>query len=70
MRKSLLISDLINGFNKALYSTCLTYLEEDDFSYYLYKKEDSRGWLAELVKSPHFGQMFVSKTHPGITIVY
>ena len=67
MRKSLLIPDLSDGFNKALYSTYLTYLEEDDFSYYLDKKEDNRGWLAELVKSPQFGQMFVSKTHPGIT---
>ena len=67
MRKSLLIPDLSDGFNKALYSTYLTYLEKDDFSYYLDKKEDNRGWLAELVKSPQFGQMFVSKTHPGIT---
>ena len=67
MRKSLLIPDLSDGFNKALYSTYLTYLEENDFSYYLDKKEDNRGWLAELVKSEQFGQMFVSKTHPGIT---
>lgn len=67
MRKSLLIPDLSDGFNKALYSTYLTYLEDNDFSYYLDKKEDNRGWLAELVKSPQFGQMFVSKTHPGIT---
>lgn len=67
MRKSLLIPDLSDGFNKALYSTYLTYLEEDDFSYFLDKKEDNRGWLAELVKSERFGQMFVSKTHPGIT---
>lgn len=67
MRKSLLIPDLSDSFNKALYSTYLTYLEEDDFSYYLDKKEDNRGWLAELVKSSQFGQMFVSKTHPGIT---
>ena len=67
MRKSLLIPDLSDGFNKALYSTYLTYLDEDDFSYFLDKKEDNRGWLAELVKSEQFGQMFVSKTHPGIT---
>lgn len=67
MRNSLLIPDLSDGFNKALYSTYLTYLEEDDFSYFLDKKEDNRGWLAELVKSEQFGQMFVSKTHPGIT---
>ncbi|CEK32854.1 NAD-dependent epimerase/dehydratase,Thermophilic glucose-6-phosphate isomerase and related metalloenzymes,ADP-glyceromanno-heptose 6-epimerase,NAD dependent epimerase/dehydratase family [[Clostridium] sordellii] len=67
MRNSLLIPDLSDSFNKALYSTYLTYLEEDNFSYYLDKKEDNRGWLAELVKSEQFGQMFVSKTRPGIT---
>ena len=67
MRNSLLIPDLSDEFNKALYSTYLTYLEEDDFSYYLDKKEDNRGWLVELVKSEQFGQMFVSKTYPGIT---
>lgn len=67
MRRSLLIPDLSDGFNKALYSTYLTYLEEDNFSYYLDKKEDNRGWLVELVKSPQFGQIFVSKTHPGIS---
>lgn len=67
MKNSLLIPDLSDGFNKALYSTYLTYLEEDDFSYYLDKKEDNRGWLVELVKSEQFGQMFVSKTSPGIT---
>ena len=67
MKNSLLIPDLSDEFNKALYSTYLTYLEEGDFSYYLDKKEDNRGWLAELVKSEQFGQMFVSKTYPGIT---
>lgn len=67
MKNSLLIPDLSDEFNKALYSTYLTYLEDDDFSYYLDKKEDNRGWLVELVKSPQFGQMFVSKTYPGIT---
>jgi UDP-2-acetamido-2,6-beta-L-arabino-hexul-4-ose reductase len=67
MRKSLLIPDLNDGFNKALYSTYLTYLEEDDLSYSLDKKEDNRGWVTELVKSPQFGQIFVSKTYSNIT---
>ena len=40
---------------------------DKESAYYLDKKEDNRGWLAELVKSEQFGQMFVSKTHPGIT---
>ena len=28
---------------------------------------DERGDLAELVKSPHFGQIFMSRTRPGVT---
>ena len=30
-------------------------------------KTDDRGWLFELVKSPGAGQIFVSRTRPGIT---
>jgi len=30
-------------------------------------KTDDRGWLFELLKSPHLGQVFVSLTRPGIT---
>ncbi|KAF2785084.1 capsular biosynthesis protein [Clostridium perfringens] len=67
MRNSLIIPDFSDSFNKALYSTYLTYLKNDNFSYYLDKKEDKRGWLVELVKSKQFGQMFVSKTYKGVT---
>lgn len=66
MKNTLLIPNLSDQFNKALYSTYLSYLNEDDFSYYLDKKEDNRGWLVELAKSPTFGQIFISKTHPYI----
>ena len=55
------------NFNKALYSTYLTYLDEDNLSYSLDKKEDNRGYLAEVIKSPHFGQIFISKTYSNIT---
>ena len=30
-------------------------------------KADTRGNLAEFIKSRHFGQIFLSRTHPGIT---
>ena len=30
-------------------------------------KHDNRGWLAEFIKSEHFGQVFISRTKPGIT---
>jgi len=33
----------------------------------LTQRADLRGELAELLKSPHIGQIFVSQTRPGIT---
>ncbi len=67
MRESLLVPDLQPGFVQKLYSTYLAYLEEDQFAYNLKKNVDPRGSLAEFVKSPHFGQLFISRTKPGIT---
>jgi UDP-2-acetamido-2,6-beta-L-arabino-hexul-4-ose reductase len=67
MRESLVVPDLEPGFVQKLYSTYLAYLEEDQFAYNLTKHVDPRGSLAEFVKSPHFGQLFISRTKPGIT---
>jgi UDP-2-acetamido-2,6-beta-L-arabino-hexul-4-ose reductase len=67
MRANLVIPAFDDDFTRKLYGTYLTYLEPDDFAYGLNKKSDSRGRLAEFVKSPPFGQIFVSRTHPGIT---
>lgn len=66
VRKTLIVPDLSDNFMKCLYATYLSYLDKDDFSYALDIKTDNRGSLAELIKSAHFGQMFVSKTHAGI----
>lgn len=66
MRETLLVPDLSDPFTRKLYGTYLTYLEPDDFAYLLDKKCDPRGCLAEFVKSPAFGQVFVSRTAPGI----
>ncbi|MEI6285451.1 MAG: NAD-dependent epimerase/dehydratase family protein [Bacillota bacterium] len=66
-RLTKIMPDLSNYFTKSLYSTYLSYLDESDFSYALDTKHDDRGWLAELIKSRQFGQIFVSKTKPGIT---
>jgi UDP-2-acetamido-2,6-beta-L-arabino-hexul-4-ose reductase len=30
-------------------------------------KHDDRGWLTEFIKSSNFGQIFISRTKPGIT---
>jgi UDP-2-acetamido-2,6-beta-L-arabino-hexul-4-ose reductase len=67
MRQSLLIPDFGDPFANKLYGTYLTYLAKHDFAYYLNKKCDQRGCLAEFVKGSSFGQIFVSRTEPGIT---
>ena len=66
MRKSLVVPDLSGDFMKCLHATYLSYLDKDDFSYKLDLKTDQRGGLAELIKSEHFGQIFVSTTHKGV----
>ena len=66
-RQSLLTPDLSDPFVHKLYGTFLSYLEPDDFAYDLTQRSDARGSLAEFIKSPPFGQIFVSRTKPGIT---
>ena len=66
-RRSLHIADLGNPLIKKLYATYLSYLATDDFAYDLHQRCDPRGCLAEFVKSEPFGQIFVSRTVPGIT---
>lgn len=66
-RDTLLMPSLECEFDKALYGTYLSYLPKESFSYRLQKRQDNRGWLAEFIKSKGMGQIFVSKTQPGIT---
>ncbi len=66
IRQSLLLPDFSNPFTKRLYATYLSYLKENDFSYQLEIREDARGQLAEFLKQAHFGQIFISRTKPGI----
>ncbi len=66
-RISLEIPRFDDPFTRRLYSTYLSYLEERDFAYHLDIKGDDRGNLAEFIKSPSVGQVFVSNTKPGIT---
>jgi UDP-2-acetamido-2,6-beta-L-arabino-hexul-4-ose reductase len=66
-RKSLQVPALSDPFIKRLYATYLSYLEGSDFAYGLELKTDNRGSLAEFLKSPSFGQIFVSHTRPGVT---
>lgn len=66
-RESLLLPSFEKEFDRFLYSTYLSYLEENNFSYKLRKNTDHRGWLAEFIKSKETGQIFISMTKPGIT---
>ena len=66
-RSTLLLPDYGAEFTRALYATYLSYLKPESYGYGLDIKSDARGSLAEFIKSPHFGQIFVSRTKPGIT---
>jgi len=67
IRQTLTLPDLSDLFIRRLYGTYLSYLAKDDFAYDLHQRCDPRGCLAEFVKSPTAGQIFVSTTKPGIT---
>ena len=66
-RKNLTIPNFEDDFKESLYATYTSYLPEADFGYNLEMKHDNRGWLAEFVKSREAGQIFISRTKPGIT---
>lgn len=67
MQQSLAIPDFSDRFNQQLYATYLSFVEPERWEYGLEKRSDPRGSLAEFVKSAAFGQIFVSRTGPGIT---
>ncbi|MBW2740737.1 MAG: NAD-dependent epimerase/dehydratase family protein, partial [Deltaproteobacteria bacterium] len=67
MRTKLNLPDFRDAFERALYGTYLSYLDTQNFEYGLEKRSDQRGSLAEFLKSPSMGQVFVSRTKPGIT---
>lgn len=66
-RRTLVLPDFSDDFNRCLYATYLSYLDGPDFAYRLDQKTDPRGTLAEFVKSATAGQIFVSRTKPGVT---
>lgn len=66
-RTTLRLPSFQDDFTRCLYATYLSYLEPAEFGYPLDIKTDNRGELAEFIKSAHFGQIFVSRTKPGIT---
>lgn len=67
VRTSLVLPNLDDPFARRLLATYTSYLDPGDLAYPLQQRADHRGTLAELVKSPSFGQIFVSRTKPGLT---
>jgi UDP-2-acetamido-2,6-beta-L-arabino-hexul-4-ose reductase len=67
MRDTLILPDLAEWFDKALYATYLSYVPSSARRQCLESRTDLRGSLAEFIKQEHFGQIFVSRTKPGLT---
>ena len=67
-RRNLMIPDMTdNSIEKKLYSTYISYLPENEFSYPLTLREDERGSFTEILKSADRGQVSVNISKPGIT---
>jgi UDP-2-acetamido-2,6-beta-L-arabino-hexul-4-ose reductase len=67
LRETLTLPDFDHWFTRALYATYLSYVPQAERQYELAIRTDNRGSLAEFIKQKHFGQIFVSRTKPGIT---
>lgn len=66
-RKTLGVPDLGDAFTKKLYSTYLSYLPEDAFSYSLKMNVDARGSFTEILRTSDRGQFSVNISKPHIT---
>lgn len=56
-----------DSLEKKLYSTYLSYLPKDKFSYPLKMNIDQRGSFTEFLKTDNYGQVSVNISKPGIT---
>lgn len=61
------IPNMADAFTKKLYSTYLSYLPEDQFSYPLKMNVDQRGSFTEIIRTLDRGQVSVNISKPGIT---
>jgi len=67
IRKNLSIPNMSNSFEKVLFSTFLSYLPEDQFSYPLKMNSDNRGSFTEIIRTAERGQFSVNISKSGIT---
>jgi len=66
-RASRSIPDMSDQFVKKLYSTYLSYIPANQFSYPLKMNIDERGSFTEFIKTPDRGQVSINISKPGIT---
>ncbi|WP_339213289.1 capsular polysaccharide biosynthesis protein CapF [Ornithinibacillus sp. FSL M8-0202] len=66
-RTNLSIPNMEDALTKKLYSTYLSFLPEDQFSYNLKMNSDNRGSFTEFLRTPERGQVSVNVSKPGIT---
>lgn len=67
MSETLTLPDFSDWFNRALYATYLSYVPARALERGLTVKADERGSLAEFIKYAGIGQIFLSRTKPGVT---
>lgn len=66
-RRSLTIPNLLDDFEKKLYSTYLSYLNVREFCYPLKMNEDERGAFTEFIRTESKGQISINIAKPGVT---
>ena len=66
MRDTLVVPNLSSTFQRRLYATYLSYVPQLVMETRLLVRNDNRGSLAEFMKSESGGQIFLSRTLPGV----
>lgn len=66
-RTTLAIENVGKGFIRALYSTWLSYLPAEKFTFTIPSYSDDRGVFCEMLKTPSAGQFSFFTAYPGIT---
>ncbi|WP_248805789.1 UDP-2-acetamido-2,6-beta-L-arabino-hexul-4-ose reductase [Pseudomonas sp. MWU13-2100] len=66
-RQSMITERVGTGLLRALYSTYLSYLPPEEFTYNVPKYGDARGVFVEMLKTKDSGQFSYFTAHPGVT---
>src|SRR5699024_11257386 len=65
-RQNLEVPNMSDSFTKNLYSTYLSFLPQENFSYKLKMNKDDRGSFTEIIRSRARGQVSMSVSNIGI----